>query len=98
MMENKNLEKKITLKIATAFVGLIFSLSSYLVIDGISGRKEIQMQKRQDGIIEAINQNPLTRISSPEEFRELYKKVEASYDKGMGIRSQNYNLIQSTSY
>ena len=58
--------------------GLVVGTLSY----GIYKNIQTKMQERQDGIIEAINQNPLTRVSSEEEFRELYKKVQENYDAG----------------
>jgi len=41
------------------------------------------MQRRQDGIIEAINQNPLIRIATEDEFRQIYEAEEKAYDSGI---------------
>ena len=76
MKRRKNLVLLITPLVLTG--GLIAGTLAY----GLSGRTQIKMQERQNEIMEAMNQNPLTRVCSEEEFRELYKKVQENYDAG----------------
>lgn len=49
------------------------------------------MQRRQDGIIETINQNPLIRTATENEFRQIYETEEEAYDSGMvSVQARDY--------
>lgn len=54
-----------------------------LIFYSIDGYTELKEKERHNNIIKALNNNPLTRISSTEEFEEILKKIEKNYEEGL---------------